>query len=800
MAESNQNITQILELKVQGKDTLATIAQLNKELEEQKKTISDLKAEQKEHGKLTDEQAKEMELASATAQQLNKELRQQKAVLRENVAEIRSTDGSLKNLRAQYNQLKTEYEGMDEIQRKSLIPQMKDLKDRIEEADRAVGNYSTSVGNYEGAITRALPGFGKFQKTIQGLGIDATASAKIMAQNVVQALKSVGNSMKALMANPLIAGIAGILAIIMAIKKSINENQQAMDALQKIFAPFKTIVDALFKTLGEIIGKIAEGIAKVIGFFAQFNEFASAAIEAQTTLNELRENEIENIEGTAKSRLKLAELNDKIARKDLYDAEQRKQFAKEYRDEVMLQAQGDKERADLRRKAFELENKLAIEQNTLTRAQREEWAKLKAAQDHAIASGIELSKRASSQYATSVKEIEGETLAVKKAEQEKRKQYAETARRRKELEQTLNQQLEDLANELISSEQIREIAELETKAQRQRDALILRLETEKDLTEASKKNINDIILLLDDKLNKDIEAIQKKYADKVLEAEKAEEEKKDAEQNKRDAIRLQLRADKAALELEQRKIELDNIHQAEIEAFEKSHAELLALDDEQKLNLYSSLDAYELAVLKSNQRIEEANKSLYNSEIEKAQSLLQGVSSVAGNLSNIFGQLAGESKAMQGFQKALGIAQITADMAIGIAGAIKAGAGVPFPANIPAIASGVATVTAGIASAISTIKGTKDVQIPAILGSSAVSQQIQTPTISIPTPAAPTYTTTVLNLGGASQAQIGSTSQTQDISQAIKEAYKEIPAPVVKVSDIQSVGVQNENIKNVSVI
>lgn len=50
-------------------------------------------------------------------------------------------------------------------------------------------------------------------------------------------------------------------------------------------------------------------------------------------------------------------------------------------------------------------------------------------------------------------------------------------------------------------------------------------------------------------------------------------------------------------------------------------------------------------------------------------------------------------------EKAFALAQIAKDTAVGIAGAIKAGAGIPFPGNLAAIATGVAAVLSGIAQA-----------------------------------------------------------------------------------------------------
>jgi hypothetical protein len=68
----------------------------------------------------------------------------------------------------------------------------------------------------------------------------------------------------------------------------------------------------------------------------------------------------------------------------------------------------------------------------------------------------------------------------------------------------------------------------------------------------------------------------------------------------------------------------------------------------------------------------------------------------AKNILSSLGQLAGEGTKTA---KAAALAGILIDTSKGISGAIAAGAGIPFPANLGAIATGVATVLAGIAQA-----------------------------------------------------------------------------------------------------
>ena len=69
----------------------------------------------------------------------------------------------------------------------------------------------------------------------------------------------------------------------------------------------------------------------------------------------------------------------------------------------------------------------------------------------------------------------------------------------------------------------------------------------------------------------------------------------------------------------------------------------------------------------------------------------------------------------QKIEKAIAIAKVATDTAKGISAAVAAGAGLPFPANIPAIISGVSAVLAGVAQA------SKIINAPAV-DTSSVSQ------------------------------------------------------------------------------
>jgi len=125
---------------------------------------------------------------------------------------------------------------------------------------------------------------------------------------------------------------------------------------------------------------------------------------------------------------------------------------------------------------------------------------------------------------------------------------------------------------------------------------------------------------------------------------------------------------------------------------------------------------------------------------------LKGTSDVLGALGGLIEASGNNSKQAVAIQKTLAIAQIAIDTATAVSGAIaqaqKTG---PFPANIAAIATGVAAVIAGISSAVSTLN---TANVP---GGSAPAP---TPPQITSAPAIQPVTTNTTELGGAEQAQL----------------------------------------------
>ena len=153
---------------------------------------------------------------------------------------------------------------------------------------------------------------------------------------------------------------------------------------------------------------------------------------------------------------------------------------------------------------------------------------------------------------------------------------------------------------------------------------------------------------------------------------------------------------------------------------------------EQELRHQLILDGHsaeEAAEMAHNQAMEEQREQRINA----LNVGLQTGEAVIGSISALSDAFAKDGKKNAKLQKTLAVAQIAIDTAKGIAGAVAAGAGVPFPGNIPAIVSGVTAVLTNIAAAKKALSQAGE-------GGDEGGSTPGVPTISAPTFSAPTAT------------------------------------------------------------
>ena len=138
-------------------------------------------------------------------------------------------------------------------------------------------------------------------------------------------------------------------------------------------------------------------------------------------------------------------------------------------------------------------------------------------------------------------------------------------------------------------------------------------------------------------------------------------------------------------------------------------------------------------------------KKLRDDKIKLQQDYLSATGSILGAIDQLVAASGKNSKQALVLQKTLAVAQIAIDTAKAIVGAIAQAQSVPYPGNLVAIATGVAAVIAGIASAVTTLNS-------ADVGG-ATAAQPQAPQITS-APAVQQVTSGTTELGGVGQAQL----------------------------------------------
>ena len=140
-----------------------------------------------------------------------------------------------------------------------------------------------------------------------------------------------------------------------------------------------------------------------------------------------------------------------------------------------------------------------------------------------------------------------------------------------------------------------------------------------------------------------------------------------------------------------------------------------------------------------------ADKKLRDDKVKLQQDYLSATGGVLGAIDQLVAASGNNSKEAVALQKTLAVAQIAIDTAKAIVGAIAQAQSVPYPGNLVAIATGVAAVVAGIASAVTTLNSAD------VGGASAPPPQAPQVTSA---PAVQQATSGTTELGGAEQAQL----------------------------------------------
>lgn len=240
----------------------------------------------------------------------------------------------------------------DEATRADIGAKINNVNDRLKEMDASVGTYGRNVGNYVGSLNQFAQGFGSMGKG---------------AQAAIAPIKAVTAGFKTLSTTPVI-GILGTLASVLDIiiknLKSSEENTQAMTAAM---VPFQVIGDAVTKVLqalGKVVVGLVQGFSNLTQAIFGTNKATKERIRLAEQEKQLTEQTRQATILNAEAERDIAELKSKASQSEIYTAEERLHF-------LELAGQKEKEIAARALEDARLQYEITKKKNTLTKPSTE---------------------------------------------------------------------------------------------------------------------------------------------------------------------------------------------------------------------------------------------------------------------------------------------------------------------------------------------------------------------------------------------------------------------------------------------
>lgn len=754
-------VEKILDIKVNYNEAVKAIAEYQTKIDAARDAEKNLKKQLKD-GEISRQQYNEEIAASKIAiADYNDAIRIINKTVQNQIKQEKEQEGSLKALRAELSNLTAEYDALSEAERKGasgeeLKNKINEVTDALKGGEEETQRYYRNVGNYEEAIKSAvssnIPFIGTLIQTQDEMG-----SVKAGAVAAGAAVKNFSKTLLALLANPIVAILTAISVVIMAVAKGIKSSEENTSRWNAVLAPLKMALDAVGKVLqivasgilsvveagGKMMGWITKQLEKlpVLGkYVAEVNKenerYIAMAKEQAAIDRDTRNLQVQN----AKNALQIATLKAKADDELNVSAKERMEAIREAN---RLEEEASKKNYELAKRRYEL----MVQQNAMAENTMET--------NDAIAQAEVEMYNALTEYQDKRGELLGRevSLANEIKSAEKEKSDAAIAAKQKELEAV--RAAEDAMLALVKDGRDKQSKEITLQYNRQIEDLRTRLKTETDLTVKARQAINDQIKALEQQKAAELqklseEELQKEIDNRTklisLQLEAVKEGSEQEYQLRMQQLLAQRDAELADKELtEQMKLAIvdkydkqmdDLILQREQEISEKqqeavrlrmeneimqlqqsgaSELEILQEQASQKLELLNSIQQQEgeseqeflNRKLQANQEYIDAKKAIADKEVEIEQVKFQAIETITSGLSSAFETLGENNKTFAILSKTLALAEIAINTGKALAAGIAQAQSVPFPANLAAIATTVATILSNIAVATKTVKSAK---------------------------------------------------------------------------------------------
>lgn len=504
----------IIDFSILNQDAVKTISDVSQKIE-------NLKRQQK----LLEEQGQkntETYIKNAAAiRDYNAVLKANEKELDNNIKAQRAEGDSLNAMRADLRSLISAYSDLTKEEREGakgteLLNKIDTQRAAVEDLEHKLGDYGRQVGNYGKAVEGLGGPIGKAVSVFQNLS-KGTLSVGTAFKNGVSAVKAFSAQMIKLLANPIVAAIAAIAAVVMKLVDAFKKNDDAMTALQSAFAGFQPIINAVnkaFEWLVSGITKALNGIAKLIAFIG--GDASKAEQEQVKRIDELEDAERQYTVEHAKNDKEVAELRDKAMDREKYTAEERKKFIDEA---IKIEERDAQEKKRLAKERYEIAKKEAKNNADTSDETKNRLAELEAAMHQADKEYADTHRSLLREQNKFQKELNKEAEDAQKEREQKAKEWAAKQKERQKIEKDETRKAEDMAIAALTEGYEKQRRLVEVTYDRQIEDIKKRLETEKNLTVGARKALNDQLVLLQAKKVAELGKLDENYNDENLRKE-----------------------------------------------------------------------------------------------------------------------------------------------------------------------------------------------------------------------------------------------------------------------------------------
>lgn len=801
--------------------------------------------------------------------EMDNNFKQERAIQEQREGSLVSLRAELSNVTRAYDELSREER--ETAKGKELQAKINGITNELKEAEAATTRYYRNVGNYENAIQNALGANSKWFQSLNMIKDVTAGGLKNALTTATSAVSAFGKQLLSLLANPIVAILAAIAGAIMLVVKGIQSSEQNTQAMNAILAPFKRLLSAVLNVIQNIVTAILSWVqngAKLVGWIMTMmeklpiigkylkiinGEIRESIKIAQTDADlarQRRQNEVQD----AKDQLEIAKLRKKAAEEAKKDRKQQAEDLKRIDD---LERGMAKRRADYAKADYENARKKAA-QTQNSAQENDELASKEAAMYQAQAEYYTRTTKTASQLATAEKELGRDMAATGNTATDAAQRVAEAKKKEVEAVRSAEDALTKLIKDNIERRRVeidleysRRIEDLETRLVEEKktltknaaEAIRTEIETTKKLWKQEQEKWNDerIQTLIEQEQKRlgylleaakesvlkrrEIQIDQLDY-EQVLEEQRINREITNEQKREEvlEALRSAYNAKRKAVEAQfdqdienERKQRIENEFAQLIEAAGNNELEALRLQAEQRLQILEgarqlegeSLEQFNARKLQMQKDYNDALKAVADKEVAIEEAKYRAIGTAAKSMSDLLAELGENEKSAAIASKVLALAEIAINSGVAIAKGIKESQSVPFPANIAAIATTVATILSGITSAIKTVKSAKFAQGGTVFGvgtgtSDSINARLSNGESVMTSQATSLFSPilSAMNQLGGGVPIIAQTPQTQlgedMIAAAVAKGMQMAPRPVVSVEEINNVQQRVEVIENIA--